>query len=253
MTNIKETLYLFHDQDDNFFVGHFLKMGLVETTDPNLFPRVRIDAGKKEVYFESSANRPKEIGGFGLVQLWKRISRENYSLKKEPFAKAIGAKQLSGDDIVFDMSCGTGKDTLFLLKMNLQVVAFERNPVVHLLLSYYFYELSKIEDFPQKNIELIFGTLDASSTTSRPTVIYFDPMYGKSANAKSAPRKQMVGFRDFLGEDDDYVTFLEKALNMASRRVVLKKPLRGSLDLEDKIHHSIKGKSTRYDVYQIFS
>ena len=59
---------------------------------------------------------------------------------------------------------------------------------------------------------------------------------------KSAPRKQMAGFRDFLGQDGDYLNYLEKALEIASKRVVLKKPLRGSFDLVDKIHHSIKGK-----------
>ena len=63
----------------------------------------------------------------------------------------------------------------------------------------------------------------------------------------------MAGFRDFLGQDDDYLNYLEKALETASKRVVLKKPLRERFDLVDKIHHSIKGKSTRYDIYQIFS
>ena len=125
MSIFKETLYLFHDHQDNPFVDFLLKNGLTRTTDPSLYPRVFINELKKEIYFESSENRSLELGGFGLVQLWKRISKENYSLKKEPFAKAIGARKLSDSDIVFDMSCGTGKDSLFLLKMNLKVIAIE--------------------------------------------------------------------------------------------------------------------------------
>ena len=174
-------------------------------------------------------------------------------MKKEPFAKAIGTRQLSAGDIVFDMSCGTGKDALFLLKMKLEVIAIERNPLVFLLLQYYFYELAKIKGFPKDKIQLVLGTIENVESTTPPAVIYFDPMYGKSANVKSAPRKQMAGFRKFLGQDYDYLTYLKKALEVASKRVVLKKPLRGSYDLVDKIHHSIKGKSTRYDIYQIFS
>ena len=66
MSIFKETLYLFHDHQDNPFVDFLLKNGLILTTDPSLYPRILINELKKEIYFESSVDRSFELGGFGL-------------------------------------------------------------------------------------------------------------------------------------------------------------------------------------------
>ena len=249
MSIFTETLYLHGVHEDNSFVTEIKKYGLILTDDENLFPRFRIVEGKKEIYFEKSSEELELVGGFQLIKFWNRISKLPFSLKKEPLSKAIGQKNLKDTCLVLDMSCGTGKDTLLLLMMPPTVYACERNPILFIMLKYYFHELGKLESFPSSKLFLLFGTLDSIELPAEPDVIYFDPMYGNSANKKAAPRKQMAAFRNFLGIDEDYLYFLNKAINTSKNRVVLKKSIKAKKDESQAISHSIFGKSTRYDIY----
>ena len=149
------------------------------------------------------------------------------------------------------MSCGTGKDSTLLLSFGGKVLAFERNEVIYNLLCFYFHCLGELSDFPKDRLQLINGEFGSSVIDVVPDVIYFDPMYAKVANKKAAPRRQMQEFRSFVGVDNDYLSQFEKALAVAKNRVVLKRPIKSPIVMEEKCSHSIFGKSTRYDVYLV--
>ena len=89
----------------------------------------------------------------------------------------------------------------------------------------------------------------AESNSERPEVIYLDPMFPprtKSAKVK----KEMRLFHQLLGADPDAEAMLPLARQVASRRVVVKRPrLAPLLHPDISCHHSLKGKANRFDIY----
>lgn len=192
-----------------------------------------------------------ELGkmSFDFEELSNYHQRQNYAISKEPLAKALGIKgrnDLNQEKLsIWDTTCGTGKDTTLIHHFGAHLVAFERNPIVYLLLQ------DALRRFPL-DISLNFG--DASrlnvSAEDRPQVIYYDPMY--PAKKKSAlPRKEMRIFKEIVGDDLDSKEFMEWALKTATQRVVVKRPLEAA-PIKEKPTASYEGKSTRYDMYKIF-
>jgi len=81
-----------------------------------------------------------------------------------------------------------------------------------------------------------------------PQVIYLDPMFphrDKSALVK----KEMRLFRPFVGDDMDAPALLAAALELASHRVVVKRPRKATAIEGAKPGYSLEGKSSRYDIY----
>lgn len=184
---------------------------------------------------------------FDFEETWNYHQRQHYALTKEPLARALGIKGET-KPIVWDTTCGTGKDSLLIKYFGARLKSFERHPAIYLLLA------DAKRRFPL-DFEIAFA--DASQTTfsedQRPDVIYYDPMYPeKSGSKKSAlPRKEMRIFKDVVGEDHDSSEFLEWALKTARERVVVKRSLQAA-PVKEKPTASYEGKSTRYDMYKIF-
>jgi 16S rRNA (guanine1516-N2)-methyltransferase len=61
-------------------------------------------------------------------------------------------------------------------------------------------------------------------------------------------KKDMRIFREIVGSDADQCELLEAALGFGANRVVVKRPSHAE-PLRDEVSHSIKGKTTRFDVY----
>lgn len=183
---------------------------------------------------------------FDFEETWNYHHRQRYALSKEPLAKSLGIKG-EKHPLVWDTTCGTGKDSLLIKTFGAKLLSFERHPAVYLLL-----EDAK-RRFPL-DFNIVFA--DASRLTiseeERPDVIYYDPMYPeKTGSKKSAlPRKEMRIFKDVVGEDHDSEAFLEWALKTARSRVVVKRAL-SALPVRKNPSASYMGKSTRYDMYKI--
>lgn len=193
-----------------------------------------------------------ELGNmaFNFEESYSYHQRQQYALSREPLAKALGIKGESRP-IIWDTTCGTGKDTLLINYFGGVLKSFERHPAIYLLLA------DAKRRFPL-NFELVFA--DASQLYAqmakdddRPDVIYYDPMYPeKSGSKKSAlPRKEMRIFKEVVGEDLDSIEFLEWAMKTARSRVVVKRALSAPA-LKERPTASYEGKSTRYDMYKIF-
>ena len=181
---------------------------------------------------------------FDFEDIYRYHQRQNYALSKEPLAKALGIKGAGNKRIIWDTTCGTGKDSLLIHFFGAHLTSFERNPAVFLLLK------DALRRFPL-DFHLVFA--DASKlapSSERPEVIYYDPMY--PTKKKSAlPRKEMRIFKDMVGEDLDSIDFLDWALKTATERVVIKRPLE-AMPIKENPTASYTGKSTRYDMYKIF-
>ena len=176
--------------------------------------------------------------------------------KGQDIAKAIGLHKIE-NPTVLDLTAGMGSDAFVLATLGAEVTMVERNPIVHALLKD---ALERINLSADSDLQEILSRLTLKNSDSletlnklhedeRPDVIYLDPMFptrSKSAQVK----KEMQFFHDIVGQDIDSETLLLKALHLAKKRIVVKRP-RLAEQLTDKVHpdFTITGKSTRYDVY----
>ncbi len=181
---------------------------------------------------------------FDFKQQLEYHRKKNYSLSKEPLAKALGLT-VKRDRIVWDVTCGTAKDALLIYSFGAKVVAFERHPIIYFLL------LDAKERF-SVNIDFIYGDssqIDLSLLT-RPDTIYYDPMYPEKKKS-ALPRKEMQIFKEIVGPDTDSENYLEFARKIATDRVVVKRSLHAP-QIKTDINAVYEGKTTRYDMYKIF-
>ncbi len=186
-----------------------------------------------------------ELGemSFDFEELMNYHQRQNYALSKEPLAKALAIKGGGEKRVIWDTTCGTGKDSLLISFFGAKLTSFERNPAVYLLLK------DALRRFPV-DFNLEFGDARTLGVAQKPEVIYYDPMY--PAKKKSAlARKEMRIFKEIVGDDPDSAEFLEWALKTATERVVVKRPMEAK-PIKERPTASYTGKSTRYDMYKIF-
>ena len=118
-----------------------------------------------------------------------------------------------------------------------KVIGHERNPVIFLLL------VDAALNFCPDNVELHYGEVIHSESYD---TYFYDPMYDDH-NKKAAPKKEMMIFRQLVGADEDCVNFAVK-LKEFKKRLVIKRSIKAK-QLLPNVHHDIRGKSTRYDVY----
>ncbi len=195
--------------------------------------------GGKLVYISSEFGRMS----FDFEELMTYHQRQKYAFTKEPLYRALGLKgELKRE--VWDVTCGTGKDSILIKHFGAKLTSFERHPLIFLLLQDALRRFPL--DFELKFKEARFHLEELSA----PEVIYFDPMY-PSKKKSALPRKEMLIFKEIVGEDLDAREFLDWATTKALDRVVVKRPLEAP-PLKEKPAASYTGKSTRYDMYKIF-
>jgi 16S rRNA (guanine1516-N2)-methyltransferase len=186
---------------------------------------------------------------FDFEELFSYHQRQQYAITKEPLAKALGIKGNS-KPLIWDTTCGTGKDSLLIHYFGAKLCSFERHPAIYLLLA------DALRRYPL-TFDLVFADasqfFDKISNEMRPDVIYYDPMFPEKIGSKKSalPRKEMRIFKEVVGEDLDSTEFLEWALGTAKERVVVKRSL-NALPIKENPTASYSGKSTRYDMYKIF-
>ncbi len=170
-------------------------------------------------------------------------------------AKAVGLK--SGvTPTVLDCTAGLGGDAFVLAGLGCQVTMLERVPEVRALLADALEQAHRQGD-PELDEVLDRMTLletdavaylAAIEATSRPDVIYLDPMFPE--RSKSAlVKKEMRLFHRLVGADSDAAALLEAALPVARKRVVVKRPRIAPALPGPKPSHTLEGKSNRYDIY----
>jgi 16S rRNA (guanine1516-N2)-methyltransferase len=174
------------------------------------------------------------------------------SLSKELIARAMGFKPQQHPYLI-DATAGFGQDSFILASLGFNLTLLERSPQVYALLED---ALKRAQNDVRvtaiaKRLTLIHAdALDWLKQNKTPLaqVIYLDPMFPEKKKSASS-KKEMVFLQQLLGKDEDASHLLALALTCASARVVVKRPRLASYLGEHSPHFSLKGKSSRFDIY----
>ncbi|MBE0369674.1 class I SAM-dependent methyltransferase [Pseudoalteromonas aurantia] len=172
--------------------------------------------------------------------------------KGQAIAKAVGLNK-GATPHVLDATAGLGRDAFVLASLGCQVTLHERHPVVAALLYdglQRAYQDNDIGTWMQSNMAMAFGSSHdlLASTACQPDVVYLDPMFPhreKSALVK----KEMRVFQTLVGDDHDADGLLGFAYELASKRVVVKRPDYAPFLNDKKPSMQITTKKNRFDVY----
>jgi len=173
----------------------------------------------------------------------------------QALAKAAGLKNGKTPRIV-DATAGLGRDSFLLASLGSEVTLIERSPEMHAMLSDAIAR-AKAEGGVYEEIvsrmTLLHGDSRELIPTLSPEVVLIDPMHPPRGNT-ALVKKEMRILRELVGSDPDQTELMKVALAHATKRVVLKWPLRAEpMPGIRKPSHQLLGKSTRYDVFMILN
>jgi len=143
-----------------------------------------------------------------------------------------------------------------LASLGAQVLLIERVAAIAALLEDGLERASRNSDTVAIASRMILRHGDAAQSLAElvanahfaPQVIHLDPMFPH--RAKSAlVKKEMRLFRELAGDDDDAPRLLEEALDVATHRVVVKRPRKAPPIEGPAPQHTLEGKTSRYDLY----
>jgi 16S rRNA (guanine1516-N2)-methyltransferase len=222
----------YHDKIDSglALVQHISHLELRQLDEPKV--------GAIKVDFASDALTFRRLHGGG---------------KKEAIAKAIGLK---GKDSlqVLDATAGLGRDAFVLASLGCVVDMIERSPIVAALLQDGLDRAAvdqELSSWLPARMRLCHGVakdLLINWQGNHPDVVYLDPMFPHRKKS-AAVKKEMRLFQQLLGPDDDADQLLAPALNLAKKRVVVKRPVGAPFLANLKPHIEMVGKTNRFDVY----
>ncbi|MDP8098729.1 class I SAM-dependent methyltransferase [Pasteurella atlantica] len=170
----------------------------------------------------------------------------------EAIAKAVGIKKNIFPTVI-DATAGLGRDAFVLASIGCKVQLVERHPVVAALLEdglQRAYIDDEIGQLMRQQMQLLSvrSIAELNPKISKVDVIYLDPMYPHKQK-KALVKKEMRVFQHLVGEDLDADQFLETAKNLASKRVVVKRPDYAPFLADQKPDFSQKTKNHRFDIY----
>jgi 16S rRNA (guanine1516-N2)-methyltransferase len=170
-------------------------------------------------------------------------------------ARACGIKSGIRPRIV-DATAGLGRDAFVLATLGCEVHMLERSPVVHALLATGLDQARRepelAETLQRMTLEQADGRqwLQQCSDAQKPDLVYLDPMFPHT-DKKAQVKKEMLAFRELVGQDTDDAELLEAALQAARCRVVVKRARKAPAIAGHKPSYSLEGKSSRYDIYAL--
>lgn len=216
-----------------------------------------------------------DAGGCSLVQGKQRIAvdfaagasrhrRLHGGGRGQPIAKAIGLKAGNIIPSILDATAGLGGDAFVLATLGCRVQMCERSPLAHALLSDGLIRAANADDDSLRDIlsRLALLAIDTQAHlqnllaseefVEKPDVIFLDPMFPEKRK-NAAPKKEMLAFHQLIGADEDADALLPLALQVAQRRVVVKRPRHAPVLAGIKPGLVLEGESTRFDIYPLRS
>ncbi|MBP9674256.1 MAG: class I SAM-dependent methyltransferase [Bacteriovoracaceae bacterium] len=214
------------------------------------------DILKLDCKFYSPQSNPLFID---FIDLWGRYDQafKGKNIYNENLIKALGLSR-HHPTLVFDATCGLGKDTLFMLYAGAHVIACEKSPILFALLENAHHRamqkmphiFSSLQIFLGDSVQILRHRKEMSVDA-----IYLDPMYEETPlKRKSLPKKNMQILSLLLTPDENINELGDLALSCAKDRVVIKRSLHAlPFFTQKQMTASYKGKTTRYDMYKILS
>ena len=167
--------------------------------------------------------------------------------------RAVGMKSGPVCSVV-DATAGLGRDGFLLASLGAKVTLIERSDQMHNLLADALTRARAAGGDVAEIIArmtLLHGDARDLLPGLKPQVVLVDPMH-PPRKGSALVKQEMRLLRDIVGTDGDAVELMHVALKAASKRVVLKWPLRAEPMAGIRAaSHQILGKSTRYDVFMI--
>ncbi|HIJ24300.1 MAG: class I SAM-dependent methyltransferase [Gammaproteobacteria bacterium] len=173
--------------------------------------------------------------------------------KGQLIARAVGLKKGQLPEVL-DLTAGLGRDGFVLASLGCSVRLLERSPIVAALLQDGLQRAAEDAGVAEviERMQLIQADsihyLQNLQNRQTPDVCYLDPMYPHTKKS-ALPGKEMLLFREVVGEDLDSGDVLALARKVASKRVVVKRPRKADYLAGEKADFQMFGKSTRYDIY----
>lgn len=177
--------------------------------------------------------------------------RASDSLFRQNLIRALGLTKGRRPQIL-DATAGLGSDSFLIAAAGSDVVLFERNSIVYELLRdglMRYAALGTRENEKIKRMRLFKKDfLDTDAGQLSPEVVYLDPMFPRSKK-NTLSKKPLNYLQKLLIEENDESRMLAMALEIATRRVVVKRGSHSAALGAGKIDFVFKGNSNRFDVY----
>jgi 16S rRNA (guanine1516-N2)-methyltransferase len=179
--------------------------------------------------------------------------------KNQNLARAIGIKGIKQKLYIIDVTAGLGRDAFILASLGAKVLMLERNDILAALLADGIYRARMTEGEKGNDLNEVFkrmtlinnDSIDYLNTLediSIPDIVYIDPMFPPRQKS-SQVKKEMQLLQRLIGPDEDSDKLLASAKSKARYRVVVKRPIHAKFLSDQEPSYSLKGKSTRYDIY----
>lgn len=149
---------------------------------------------------------------------------------------------------LLDMTAGLATDAWRLARAGFEVIACERQPVIHALVEDTL--LRTLEAPTPGSFTLVHAdarVLVRASDLAPIDVIYLDPMF-PGEHRTALPKRELQLLRELTGDDDSGAELLALARDRARRRVVVKRPLHAQA-LAPDVGLCFRGRTVRFDVY----
>ncbi len=170
----------------------------------------------------------------------------------QALARAVGIKSETALRVV-DATAGAGTDAFVLATLGCHVTLIERVPEAFNALKRAIQAAEIHFDTAEIAARMTLLEGDAITLLGRwrktpPEVIYLDPMYPHRAK-KAANSKALARLQYLAGPDTDSDQLLHAACALATKRVVVKRPLKAPRIDGPAPSGTVQSTNTRYDIY----
>jgi len=168
----------------------------------------------------------------------------------EMLVKTAKIKNPDGPLTAVDATAGLGEDSILLAAAGFHVTMFEKNPVIHALLSDALARAKELPELSEIVSRMKLHHADSihgmASLSFRPDVILLDPMFpARQKSALVKKKLQMIQKLEFPCVDEGEM--LLSAIGAGPKKLIIKRPPKGPWLAGIKPDHSIEGKAVRFD------
>lgn len=159
---------------------------------------------------------------------------------------------------VLDATAGLGRDGLMLAHAGCEVYFLERHPAIHALLDQavlHFQQYQSDDHWSRQRLHMLpsgslleHDVMPSFIQELKPDAVYLDPMFPER-DKSAAVKKDMQILQQLVGPDFDADGLLPLALELATYRVVVKRPNKAPFLAGQQPQSQVASKKHRFDIY----